>query len=203
MAYDLYRRWRPQSTDHQLVLAGKITTVAGTILAIAWSPLLSHYGTIYDGLARLVSYVSPPITAVFLLGVFWKNASGKGAFITLTAGGSMGAAVFALDLFGRPVAGWLGANGFDAPRRGVDLLLTYVVKDFLFTAFLLFVLCGAILVAASKAFPERLKEEAKPLVWNDWREPLRGPAGGRGLANYRIASAVLLAVFVGLYVVFR
>ena len=81
-AYDIFKRWRPGTTDHGLVVVGKISTVVATVLAIAWSPLFSHYSTIFDGLARLISYVSPPITAVFLFGVFWRKASGRGAHIT-------------------------------------------------------------------------------------------------------------------------
>jgi hypothetical protein len=52
-------------------------------------------------------------------------------------------------------------------------------------------------------FPEPLKEEAKILVWEDWREPLRGGPGGRGLGNYRFASGAVLIVFLVLYLVFR
>ena len=46
--------------------------------------------TIFEGINKLISYVAPPITAVFLLGVFWKRASGKSAFITLVAGMAAG-----------------------------------------------------------------------------------------------------------------
>jgi solute:Na+ symporter, SSS family len=52
-------------------------------------------------------------------------------------------------------------------------------------------------------YPEPLKEEAKPLVWEDWREPLRAEAHGRGLGNYRFASVTVLLTFVVLYVIFR
>jgi hypothetical protein len=73
----------------------------------------------------------------------------------------------------------------------------------MFATFYLCMLCGLIVVVASYRFPEPLKEEAKPLVWADWREPLRGEAHGRGLGNYRILSAVVVATFLALYFVFR
>lgn len=174
-AYDIYKRWRPETTDHQLVVIGKITTVVATVLAIVWSPLLSHYNTIYDGLVRLVSYVSPPITAVFLIGVFWRKASAKGAYITMTSGAVFGAGMFVLDFSG------------------------HGVKDFMLTAFGMFLVCSVVLVAASKAFPEPLKAEAEPLVWSRWSESFEGNAGGRGLADYRVLSAVVALTFVGLY----
>ena len=202
-AYDILKRWRPRTTEHGLVIAGKVATVVATLLAILWSPLLSHYSTIYDGLARLVSYVSPPITAVFLLGVFWKGASGKGALATLAGGGLLGAAMFGLDFFGRPIADWLGANGFTAARSALDAVCLYTVKDFMLTAFYLFVVCSVLLVVASRIWPEPLKAEAKSLVWEDWREPLRGQAYGHGLGNYRVLSLIAAVTLVALYVWFR
>jgi hypothetical protein len=75
--------------------------------------------------------------------------------------------------------------------------------DFMLTAFVLLVACVAIMVATTFVFPEPLKQEAQLLVWTDWREPLRGQAGGSGLANYRVAAAFVLLVFVVLYLVFR
>jgi len=51
--------------------------------------------------------------------------------------------------------------------------------------------------------PEPLKEEARQLVWEDWREPLRGDAGGRGLGNYRVVTLAVLVGFAGLYLAFR
>jgi len=179
VAYDLFKRHQPDIGDHKLVTIGKWTTVAGTILAIVCSPIFGHYTTIFEGINKLISYVAPPITCVFVLGVFWKRASGKSAFITLLAGMALGFVVFYLD--------WNKIyNG-----------------DFMMIAFLLLVACLIIMVATSLMFPETLKAEARPLVWEDWRAPLRGDAGGRGLGNYRVLTGVVLVVFVVLYVLFR
>ena len=70
-------------------------------------------------------------------------------------------------------------------------------------AFWLFAACVAIMVATTFLFPEPLKAEAGLLIWENWREPLRSNAGGRGLADYRVVSAVILLVFIGLYFIFR
>jgi SSS family solute:Na+ symporter len=58
-------------------------------------------------------------------------------------------------------------------------------------------------VATTFLYPAPLKAEARPLVWTDWREPLRGEAGGRGLGNYRVLTVVVLVVFALLYAIFR
>ena len=179
VAYDLFKRHRPGISDHALVRIGKITTVAGTILAIVCSPLFGHYTTIFEGINKLISYVAPPITAVFVLGVFWKRASGKSAFITLIAGMALGFIAFYLD--------------WNNIYRG----------DFMLIAFLLLVTCIVIMVATTFLFPEPFKATAKLLVWESWREPLRGEAGGHGLGNYRVLAVLILVVFITLYLLFR
>jgi len=179
VAYDLFKRHNPAISDHKLVTIGKVTTVVGTLLAIVCSPLFGHYTTIFEGMNKLISYVAPPITTVFLLGVFWKRASGKSAFITLIGGMLLGAVVCFLD--------------WNNIYRG----------DFMLIAFLLLVACVIIMVVTTFLFPETLKAEARLLVWEDWRAPLRGDAGGRGLGNYRVFAGVVLAVFIVLYLIFR
>jgi SSS family solute:Na+ symporter len=179
VAYDLFRRHQPDIPDHQLVRIGKITTVVGTILAIVCSPLFGHYATIFEGINKLISYVAPPITTVFLLGVFWERASGKAAFITLIAGMVLGFITFYFD--------------WNNIYRG----------DFMLIAFFLLIACVVIMVAATFVFPEPFKAEARLLVWEKWSEPLRGQAGGRGLGNYRVAAGLIVAVFIALYLIFR
>ena len=179
VAYDLFKRYRPELNDRQLIHIGKITTIIGTILAIVASPLFGHYTTIFEGINKLISYVSPPVTAVFLLGIFWKRASGRSALITLIAGIVLGFITFYLD--------------WNNIYRG----------DFMLMAFWLLIVCLAIMVLTTFIFPEPLKAEAKPLVWQNWHEPLRGEANGRGLANYRLASVAILIVFITLFLIFH
>src|SRR5260370_25912428 len=57
VAYDLFKRPRPASSQQKLVAIGKITTVLGTVLAIAALPLFGHYPTIFEGINKLISYV--------------------------------------------------------------------------------------------------------------------------------------------------
>ena len=124
VAYDLFKRHQPDISDHKLVTIGKWTTVLGTILAIVASPLFGHYTTIFEGINKLISYVAPPITTVFLLGVFWKRPSGAAALITLVFGMILGAVMFYVD--------WNGIY------KG----------DFMLIAFLLLVVCVLVMVVA-------------------------------------------------------
>jgi solute:Na+ symporter, SSS family len=179
VAYDILQRHRPSIAEHRLVTVGKVTTAVCTVLAICCSPLFGHYTTIFEGLNKLISYVAPPITAVFLLGAFWRRASGQAALITLIGGSLLGIAMFCMDFSG------------------------IYSGDFMLIAFLLLIACMVAMIATSLAYPEPLKPEALELIWEDWRVPLRSNAGGHGLANYRVAVVALMCVFVGLYLGFR
>ena len=193
-AYDIVRRYWPQTSDHRLVVIGKITTVVGTVLAIISSPIFGQKDTVFQALTDLICYISPPITAVFLFGVFWKRATARAAYLALVAGNVIGVVIFFLDLFKQ--GSW--QRVLDAHRHLTGIELTSMIASFY-----LCVMCGLIIVVVSQLFPEPLKETAKPLVWDDWREPLRGEAHGRGLGNYRVLAAVVFVTFVVLYYVFR
>jgi SSS family solute:Na+ symporter len=200
--YDIVRRWRPQTADHQLVLIGKVTTVVATVLAIGMSPLFGHYDTIFAGINKLISYVAPPITTVFLFGVFWKKASGRAAFLTLVAGTVLGALIFPLDFWRKDLTAWL-SQGHPMGAAVYGWFCRFVINDFMLTAFYLLLVCCAIMWVTSHLMPEPIKPEAQPLVWEDWRQPLRGESHGHGLGNHRVLAATVLGTFVLLYFIFR
>ena len=104
-AYDIVKRYWPQTSDHRLVVVGKITTVVGTILAIVSSPIFGQKDTVFQALTDLICYIAPPITAVFLLGVFWKGRPARAAYLALVLGNLIGVAIFFLDLF-KEQTGW-------------------------------------------------------------------------------------------------
>jgi SSS family solute:Na+ symporter len=85
----------------------------------------------------------------------------------------------------------------------LNFIYNIALKDFMLVAFVLLVICIVIMVATTFMFPEPFKAGAKLLVWENWREPLRGEAGGRGLGNYRVLTVLILAVFTALYFIFR
>jgi SSS family solute:Na+ symporter len=179
LTYDVAKRWRPDTSDHQMVLIGKVSTVIVTILAIFLSPIFGHYSTIIEGMTKLISYVSPPITTVFVVGVFWKRASARAAFITLISGAVLGAIFFGMDWY----------NIYQG--------------DFMLNAFGLFVVCTVIMIVASLLLPEAPKPEAHLLIWDNWREPLRPQSDGQGWSHFRLATVAIFVIFVGLYIVFR
>jgi SSS family solute:Na+ symporter len=69
-------------------------------------------------------------------------------------------------------------------------------------SFGLFCLCVLVQVAATWLLREPVKDGARSLVWEHWKAPLSVKCGA-GLSDYRVMSAVVLAAFVMLYIIFR
>jgi SSS family solute:Na+ symporter len=178
-SYDIYKRWSPNTPDHKLVMVGRVVTFFAMLAAIVWSPCVGRFGSIFQGLNDLICYIAPPITVVFLWGVFWRRASGTGAIVTLLSGSAMGLGVFILD--------WWDIGGWSCHS--------------MISGFGLFCICSAILVFVSLFFPHRHTEESEKLVWKNPLEPLQGQAWP-GIGNFRFLAALLFLIMCGLYYVF-
>jgi SSS family solute:Na+ symporter len=179
-SFDLYKRWRPKTPDNKLVIIGRITTFIAMVLAILWSPLLGRFESIYQGVVALICYIAPPITAVFLLGVFWRRASSRGSIVTLISGSFLGLVVFILDWF-------KDSTGWSVPP--------------MMATFYLFVICSVILIAVSLYKPHVHTELSEKLVWKNPAEALQ-TKGWKGLGNYKLLSLLLFVVMVLLYIIF-
>jgi len=177
---DLYKRWRPQTPDRQLIYIGRIVTFIGMVLAILWSPLISHFQSIFQGIVALICYIAPPITAVFVWGVFWRRASAAGALATLSIGSALGLTVFFLDWF-------KDRTGWNIPA--------------MMATFYLFAICSVLLAVVSLFKPHRHTAESEKLVWSSPLAALRSGGGSGGL-DYRLVALLLFVVMIVLYVVF-
>ena len=85
--------------------------MAGTVIAIVSSPIFGQKDTIFQVLTDLICYISGPITAVFLFGVFWKAATAKAAYLAMTLGNVVGVVVFFLEMFKDKTPGDSTADG--------------------------------------------------------------------------------------------
>jgi SSS family solute:Na+ symporter len=85
--YDLYQgHIRPNAPDRHYLWVGRAATVLGIALSVAAAYLAQHYNNIMDVLQLVFSFVNAPLFATFLLGMFWKRATGHGAFTGLLTG---------------------------------------------------------------------------------------------------------------------
>ena len=134
---DIYKKLRPEATEATLVRVGRIATTVVVALGIAWIPVLkgmSEESSLYKYLQNVQAYIAPPITAVFLLGVFFKRINGKGALSALIAGFLLGMSKLAVEVF---------------PVEGVPFLHAYARINFLYFAPVLFLIAVAIMTIVS------------------------------------------------------
>ncbi|MEF3080487.1 sodium:solute symporter [Winogradskyella poriferorum] len=96
---DIYKKLRPNTPEKKLVRTGQIATAIIVVIGMAWIPVMANIsGVLYEYLQSVQSYIAPPITAVFLLGIFSKRINGTGAYVTLVVGLIVGAIRIILEL---------------------------------------------------------------------------------------------------------
>src|SRR5947207_3662741 len=85
--YDIYQSYikRGASDEHYLWM-GRIATVFGIAVSVAAAYVVSRFNNIMDMLQLVFAFVNAPLFATFLLGMFWKRATGHGAFTGLLSG---------------------------------------------------------------------------------------------------------------------
>src|SRR5205823_6128461 len=113
---DFYKKLRPLATERQLVNFGRIATGLMVLLGLLWVPFIHYISSqLYIYLQSVQAYISPPISACFILGILWPRLNGAGAITSLLTGFVMGATRFIMELadrasggrFESPVARWL------------------------------------------------------------------------------------------------
>jgi SSS family solute:Na+ symporter len=135
ITWDIYKKLKPDSSENTLVLVGRIATVILVSFGLLWIPMMKLIsGQIYQYLQSVQAYISPPIAAIFLIGVLSKRVNSQGAIAALLTGFVLGIARLILELNKELL------NGF---------LFSYADLNFLHFAFLLFLVCTLALVVVS------------------------------------------------------
>ena len=85
--YDLYQSYiKKGASDKHYLAMGRWATVGGILLSMATAYAATGFNNIMDTLQLVFSFVNAPLFATFLLGMFWKRATGNGAFVGLVSG---------------------------------------------------------------------------------------------------------------------
>jgi SSS family solute:Na+ symporter len=176
---DVYRKIRTVASERELVLVGQATTAVLVGLGLAWIPLMKLIsGQLYQYLQSVQAYISPPIAAVFLLGIMWRRVNATGAMAALLAGFVLG--------MGRLVAE-IGKQRLSGALRA------YADINFLHFAILLFVICSVILIVVSLLTPPPPPEKVAGLT-------LAARAGAPGDEHSRRRRRTDMLLSVGLAV---
>lgn len=97
---DIFKKLYPVASEKRLVQIGKWATGVVVVLGMLWIPIMQKIGggILYQYLQSVQSYIAPPITAVFLMGILWKRTNARGAITTLYFGLFIGAFRIVLEL---------------------------------------------------------------------------------------------------------
>ena len=168
---DFVKKLIPDPTPRQLVVSGRITTFVFMIFAAAWAPMILNFPSLWQYLQSVLAYLSPPIVACFVMGVFWTRANRHSAFAALIIGHVVA--------FGMLITG---------PVMGLYQI------HFLYVPPILLVLCMAIIYFWSKAGEEPKPENIEGYTWSidHYRTETELLKDVVWYKNFRIQSVILL-----------
>ena len=173
---DFVNKIRPNMTSKQLVRSGQISTLVLVVLASLWAPMIGRYGDLFRYLQDILGYIAPPIVSVFVVGLFWKRATGTASFISLMVGLIMSCV-------------WV-IGGF------LELDSWFFQMHFLLRTTVLFVICLTTLIVASMLTTPPPAEKLDGMVWTpkliaEETEELKDLPW---YLNYRYLSVILMVI---------
>ncbi|XP_044517179.1 sodium/glucose cotransporter 5 isoform X1 [Gracilinanus agilis] len=153
---DIWKKLRPQASEQELLLVGRLVIVVLIGISVVWIPVLqnSSSGQLFIYMQVVTSSLAPPVTAVFILAVFWNRANEQGAFWGLIVGLVVGATRMTLE-FVHPVP----PCGYPDTRPAVLHL------HYLHFSVVLFSITTAIVTAVSLLTTPPDESQIKNLTW--------------------------------------
>jgi len=195
---DLYEKWRPGASQHQLVRVGRLATAAMVLVALAWIPVIKGAQGLYIYLQAVQGYLAPPIFVVFFFGVFFKRMNAKGALWAMIVGFALGTFRMLVDT---PVS--LGLRGLQNGYPPGSFL--WIVNNIYFQYFsvLITIVSAIVMVVVSHMTAEPDYERIRNLTFETTTGEDR--ANTRASWSWRevAGSALVLVCILGAYLYFR
>jgi len=195
---DLYEKWKPRSTEHELVRVGRIATTIMVLIAMVWIPVIKGAQGLYNYLQTVQGYLAPPIFVVFFFGVFSKRLNAQGALWSMIVGFALGLFRMAVDT---PVT--MGLSGFQNGYSEGSFLWIINNIYFQYWSVLITVVSAVVMVVVSRLTEEPDYSRIRSLTF--------ATATKEDLAHTRASwswqevagSGVVLACILGAYLYFR
>jgi SSS family solute:Na+ symporter len=195
---DLYEKWRPGASQHQIVRVGRLATAAMVLVALAWIPVIKGAQGLYIYLQAVQGYLAPPIFVVFFFGVFFKRLNAKGALWAMIVGFALGTFRMLVDT---PVS--LGLRGLQNGYPHGSFL--WIVNNIYFQYFsvLITIVSAIVMVVVSHMTAEPDYERIRNLTFETTTGEDR--ANTRASWSWRevAGSALVLVCILGAYLYFR
>ncbi|MFT4873939.1 SLC5 family protein [Congregibacter sp.] len=91
---DFVKPARPQISSRSIARLGRFCTLGLMLLAALWAPMIDRFSGLFAYLQQTFAYVTPPLVAVFLIGVSNQSISANAAWRGLITGHALSALVF-------------------------------------------------------------------------------------------------------------
>ncbi len=195
---DLYQKFRPTATQHQLVWIGRVATTVMVLIGLLWIPVIQGAKGLYDYLQGVQGYLAPPIFTVFFFGVFMKRLNGKGCLAALIVGFVLGVFRLAVDT---PVA--LKLAGYEGGYVPGSFL--WIVNNVYFQYYSVFIFLVSVVVMIAVSYlteppsEERLRGLTYATVTAEQKRVTRASWDRRDV----IGSAVVLLLILCAYLYFN
>jgi SSS family solute:Na+ symporter len=195
---DLYTKFRPNASQHQLVWVGRLATAAMVVISLLWIPVIQGARGLYDYLQGVQGYLAPPIFTVFVFGIFNRRLNSKGCLAALLVGFVLGVFRLAVDT---PVS--LHLSGFAGGYTPGSFL--WIVNNLYFQYYSLFIFVVSVVVMIAVSYatappsPEQLTGLTYATITPEARTASRASWGAREV----ITSAVVLVLILAAYLYFR
>jgi SSS family solute:Na+ symporter len=188
ITWDVYKKLNPTASERRLVVIGQASTAILVGLGLLWIPLMQLIsGQLYQYLQSVQAYISPPIAAVFLLGILWRRVNAAGAMASLITGFVLGVARLIGELNKDALDGWM---------------LAYSTINFLHFAVFLFVVCTAVLIGVSLVTAPPPPEKVEGITFETTQRSTEGPRGRGWRRADMVLSVLLVLCVVGVWMYF-
>lgn len=191
---DFYKLRHPEANERKLVLIGRLSTTAVVVAAILIVPLVKLISSqIYLFLQSVQAFVAPPITAVFLFGLFSKRTNANTAMITLIIGETIGVSRLLIQML---------------LNIGVELhpiLHWFLAINFLHFAIFLFVFCVSLILVLNYLTARKNSENTLKLNYSISESVMEISNGisnlqsVSGIKSNLVLSAFIVIIIIGLW----
>ncbi|HYC29774.1 MAG TPA: sodium:solute symporter [Chitinophagaceae bacterium] len=191
---DFYSKFKPQASQKQLVLVGRIATVAMVIIGLLWIPVIQGGRGLYDYLQGVQAYLAPPIFVVFFFGIFMKRLNGPGCLATLITGFLMGLFRLAVDT---PVK-LMGTTYTEGS-------FLWIINNMFFQYYSLLITVVCIIVFLIVSYATRKPDYAmiEGLTYSTLTEADRRASRSSWSAKDVLLSLLLVLIILAIYIYFR
>ena len=178
---DWIKTSRREFTERQLLFMSRGFVALFMVVAILWAPVITTFDTLVEFFQSFLGYVTMPLVAVLLGGIFWKRATSTAAFVTF--------------------AGWL-------PLGIIAFFLTEIFDvieiHFLYGTGIMFAVSVSTFVVVTLLTQAPAQDKVESTTWSRdvWRTESKELAGKPWYLNYRYLAIALFVFTIAIVVPF-